>query len=124
GIRDRNVTGVQTCALPISMIHYASTLLSEKGLKGGIFGHVGDGNFHTLLTFQKENNVERNQAFEINELIVNRAIEVGGTCTGEHGVGLGKRRFQEKEHGDALDIMRSIKKMLDPEGILNPGKIF
>jgi len=126
-LKGRHAFSTDVC-VPISelpaMIHYASTLLSKKGLKGGIFGHVGDGNFHTLLTFQKENNVERNQAFEINELIVNRAIEVGGTCTGEHGVGLGKRRFQEKEHGDALDIMRSIKKMFDPEGILNPGKIF
>src|SRR5690625_287952 len=126
-LKGRHAFSTDVC-VPISelpaMIHYASTLLSEKGLKGGIFGHVGDGNFHTLRTFQKENNVERNQAFEINELIVNRAIEVDGTCTGEHGVGLGKRKFQEKEHGDALDIMRSIKKMLDPEGILNPGKIF
>ena len=59
-----------------------------------------------------------------NEAIVLRALELGGTCTGEHGVGIGKQPFMEREHGASLDLMRQIKTLLDPEGILNPGKVF
>src|SRR5699024_8793287 len=96
-IKGRHAFSTDVC-VPISelsvMIDYASSLLSKYNLKGGIFGHVGDGNFHTLLTFEKGNEAERRKAFEMNEFIVNRAIDIGGTCTGEHGVGLGKRKFQ------------------------------
>ncbi|MFQ6033944.1 MAG: FAD-binding oxidoreductase, partial [Candidatus Bipolaricaulia bacterium] len=59
-----------------------------------------------------------------NEEIVFRALDLEGTATGEHGVGLGKRKFMEREHGPSLEIMRGIKKLLDPNGIMNPGKIF
>ena len=123
----RHAFSTDVC-VPISelsgMIDYASSLLSKNRLIGGIFGHVGDGNFHTLLTFEKENEDERMKALEMNEFIVNRAIDVGGTCTGEHGVGLGKKEFQKKEHGASMELMKSIKQLLDPKGILNPGKIF
>jgi len=61
---------------------------------------------------------------DINHRIVERAIEVGGTCTGEHGVGIGKRKFMSLEHGDSYDLMRRLKELVDPKGIMNPGKIF
>src|SRR5699024_6159893 len=106
------------------MIHFATDLLSENAIKGGIFGHVGDGNFHTMLTFKHGNQKERDMALQVNDQVVDRALRVGGTCTGEHGVGLGKMDFQAKEHGNSLEIMQGIKQLVDPYGILNPGKIF
>ena len=64
------------------------------------------------------------QIEEINDRIVARAIELGGTCTGEHGIGIGKRKFMPLEHGDSYDLMRRIKALLNPKGLMNPGKIF
>jgi len=61
---------------------------------------------------------------EINHRIVERAVELGGTCTGEHGVGIGKRKFMEQEHGKSYELMRRIKEIVDPKGLMNPGKIF
>ena len=86
-------------------------------------GHAGDGNLHytPLVDPDDEEAVER--AFELNDRIVTRAIEMGGTATGEHGVGVGKRKFMEKEHGAALGLMRDIKRTFDPNGIMNPGKV-
>ena len=107
-----------------TMIHFATDLLSENAIKGGIFGHVGDGNFHTMLTFKHGNQKERDMALQVNDQVVDRALQVGGTCTGEHGVGLGKMDFQAKEHGNSLKLMKGIKQLMDPQGILNPGKIF
>jgi D-lactate dehydrogenase (cytochrome) len=60
----------------------------------------------------------------VNHRIVTRAVELGGTCTGEHGIGIGKRQFMELEHGESYALMRQIKEMIDPEGLMNPGKIF
>ncbi len=120
-------TGADVC-VPISrvpeMIVYARELIEESGLKGGILGHIGDGNFHTVVIFDPHNEGERKKAFYTNEALAIRAIEVGGTCTGEHGVGLGKMQYQEAEHGAAVEIMKRTKQMLDPYGILNPGKLF
>ncbi len=61
---------------------------------------------------------------KINHVIVEKAVELGGTCTGEHGVGIGKRKFMELEHGDSYQLMRQIKELIDPKGLMNPGKIF
>lgn len=120
-------TGADVC-VPIAMlpemVEYARELIDESGLRGGVWGHVGDGNFHTLIIFDPAKIGERERAEQINEALAFRAIEVGGTCTGEHGVGLGKRKFQEAEHGEALPVMKSIKQLLDPMNLLNPGKIF
>lgn len=114
--------------VPISrlpeMVHFARNLLEEKGLKSGILGHVGDGNFHTLIMFDPNDEEEKRRADEFNEQLVLKAIEEDGTCTGEHGVGLGKMRYQVAEHGEAVDVMKSIKNLLDPNNLLNPGKIF
>jgi D-lactate dehydrogenase (cytochrome) len=88
-----------------------------------IVGHVGDGNFHVqpLLDMTRPDEVRAVTRF--NERLINRALKMGGTCTGEHGVGTGKMKFLEKEHGAGLAVMTAIKKALDPYNILNPGKI-
>ncbi|HZW67551.1 MAG TPA: FAD-linked oxidase C-terminal domain-containing protein [Pseudogracilibacillus sp.] len=93
------------------------------GLDGGIVGHVGDGNYHVLLMIDLENPEEVNKANDFNEQIVQYALERGGTCTGEHGVGVGKLKYQAREHGKAYDLMKTIKYALDPDNLFNPGKI-
>ncbi|WP_042352861.1 FAD-binding oxidoreductase [Bacillus massiliigorillae] len=98
--------------------------IEDMGLDAAIVGHVGDGNYHVLMMIDLSNTEEVNQAKELNEHIVNFALSKGGTCTGEHGVGIGKAKYQSLEHGAAFEVMKSIKKTLDPNNILNPGKIF
>lgn len=95
-----------------------------SGLVAPIVGHVGDGNFHTvILVPDTQEGIERGWA--LDKKIVGRALGLGGSCSGEHGVGIGKREFLEQEHGtEALAVMRQIKAALDPRGIMNPGKMF
>ena len=121
--------GIATDAVvPISRL--AEAILGAKqdiaasGLAAPIVGHVGDGNFHTVILVPPEpEGLAR--AWALDRQIVARALALGGSCSGEHGVGLGKREFLEQEHGaEALAVMRSVKAALDPRGILNPGKIF
>jgi D-lactate dehydrogenase (cytochrome) len=88
-----------------------------------LLGHIGDGNFHLILLVDDTNPDEVAAAEAINERMVHRALAMDGTCTGEHGVGLGKQHFLEAEHGAALDVMRAIKAALDPNDLLNPGKL-
>jgi D-lactate dehydrogenase (cytochrome) len=98
--------------------------IAASGLTAPIVGHVGDGNFHTVILVPDEPDGMA-RAWALDKKIVARAVALGGSCSGEHGVGLGKREFLEAEHGvEALAVMRSIKAALDPKGILNPGKIF
>ncbi|QSO46767.1 FAD-binding oxidoreductase [Alicyclobacillus mengziensis] len=104
-------------------VHHAMELLREHGVHGGIIGHVGDGNFHLSLAVRRDNEDDMTRASAVNSELVKHAISVGGTCTGEHGVGLGKRKYQALEHGKALDVMRAIKAALDPDDRLNPGKL-
>jgi D-lactate dehydrogenase (cytochrome) len=84
---------------------------------------VGDGNFHVLVLIDPEDPATLAEAKAINDRVVARALAMDGTCTGEHGVGTGKIAYLEEEHGEALDLMRRIKVALDPENIMNPGKI-
>ena len=121
--------GIATDAIvPISRLDEAILGAKEdiaaSGLTAPIVGHVGDGNFHTVILVPPEpDGLAR--AWELDKKIVARALSLGGSCSGEHGVGLGKREFLEQEHGvEALAVMRSVKQALDPRGILNPGKIF
>ncbi len=88
-----------------------------------IVGHVGDGNFHLLLVIDPNSEAELEEAKALNRSLVERALSMGGTSTGEHGIGIGKQVWMEREHGAALDAMRAIKLALDPQSILNPGKI-
>jgi D-lactate dehydrogenase (cytochrome) len=114
--------------LPISelpgAIREAHRAIDASGMTGAIVGHVGDGNFHTLLMIDPNDPRDLERANAVNNRIVTYALERGGTCTGEHGVGIGKRTYQRMEHGEAFDVMRSVKKLFDPNDILNPGKIF
>jgi D-lactate dehydrogenase (cytochrome) len=99
--------------------------IARMGLIAPIVGHVGDGNFHVLVLMDRESAGEIAQAEEFVARLNDRALAMEGTCTGEHGVGQGKMRFLEREHGAAgLDVMRAIKEALDPHNIMNPGKIF
>ena len=95
-----------------------------SGLTAPIVGHVGDGNFHTvILVPNTEDGIDR--AWALDRKIVARALALGGSCSGEHGVGIGKREFLEQEHGpETLAVMRQIKTAIDPRGIMNPGKLF
>ena len=96
----------------------------RRGLLAPIVGHVGDGNFHSLILFDPNNENERSQAHAAHEALILRALAMGGTCTGEHGIGLGKREFLAREHVTGLPGMKAIKQALDPSGIMNPGKLF
>lgn len=98
--------------------------LEASGLIAPIFGHVGDGNFHCLILVDPANDAERERAEALSQRLTRRAMAHGGTCTGEHGVGLHKIGYLAEEHGEAaVDIMRRVKQALDPKNILNPGKV-
>lgn len=102
----------------------ARQLAEAYHLDAAILGHVGDGNFHTSLAIDPNDQDEVGRFQKMNEALVDYALQQGGTCTGEHGIGIGKKKYLLKEHPEGLDVMRTIKKALDPEGILNPGKIY
>jgi len=89
----------------------------------GLVGHAGDGNFHLIYLVDPENPAEIAEAERLNERMVMRALAMGGTCAGEHGVGYGKMKFLEAEHGEALGVMRLLKQALDPHNLMNPGKM-
>ncbi len=97
--------------------------IDETGVLAPIVGHVGDGNFHLTFIIDPDDPEEMAKAEGVNERMVMRALSMGGTCTGEHGVGTGKMRFLQAEHGEALAVMRQLKVALDPDNIMNPGKI-
>ncbi len=98
--------------------------IEQAKLLAPIVGHVGDGNFHLTFVVDPDDAEEMRRCEEVNERMVLRAIDMGGTCTGEHGIGYGKIPFLEREHGDAVEVMRQLKTTLDPKGLFNPGKIF
>ncbi|NLV74517.1 MAG: FAD-binding protein [Chloroflexi bacterium] len=106
------------------MVHFVHQVSERTGLIIYVFGHAGDGNLHTEAIVDRQVEGEYELGLAATDEIVNHALEVGGTASGEHGVGLGKRQFMLTEHGDSLAVMRIIKQTLDPNGILNPGKIF
>ena len=98
--------------------------LEDSSLVAPIVGHVGDGNFHLMMLVDPNQPEEYAEAQRINERLVQRALAMDGTITGEHGVGLGKKKYMNSEHGaEALDVMRAIKHALDPENLMNPGKM-
>ncbi|MEL6517788.1 MAG: FAD-linked oxidase C-terminal domain-containing protein [Pseudomonadota bacterium] len=97
--------------------------IAAASIPGPILGHVGDGNFHALLLVDPNAPEELDEAKRISDRMVERSLRLGGTATGEHGVGVGKLDFMEREHGPAWGIMGDVKKALDPQNILNPGKV-
>lgn len=97
--------------------------LEDSFLLAPLVGHVGDGNFHLVFLFDPEDERETAEVERLNERLVLRALAFDGTCTGEHGVGYGKLEFLTAEHGEAVSLMRDIKRAFDPANIMNPGKI-
>jgi D-lactate dehydrogenase (cytochrome) len=97
--------------------------LEENGIYGPMIGHVGDGNFHVAMFCDLNDKDEIKRIKLAYDRLIDRALAMGGTCTGEHGIGSGKRGYLAREHGSAaLEAMRAIKKALDPANIMNPGK--
>jgi D-lactate dehydrogenase (cytochrome) len=113
--------------VPISRLAEAVTEtradIDASPLPGPMLGHVGDGNFHVTLLFDPDSAAERHEALRLAHRMAERALRLGGTVSGEHGVGAGKRKYMAAEHGDGWAVMGAIKTALDPAGILNPGKI-
>ncbi len=105
------------------MVDEARKILASYHLKAYALGHAGDGNIHLNIVGHMEDQEFAKRLSRANEEIVSYAISLGGTATGEHGVGIGKKRFMIQEHGEGVEVMRRIKNLLDPNGILNPGKI-
>ena len=99
--------------------------LEQASLPATILGHVGDGNFHVIFSIDPDNPAEMVEVEAINARLIQRALAMDGTCTGEHGIGIGKQRWLVEELGDgAVEIMRMIKRAMDPLDLFNPGKIF
>jgi D-lactate dehydrogenase (cytochrome) len=122
----KSVWTVDIC-VPISRL--AESILAARAdldaspLPGAILGHVGDGNFHAALLFDPADPAELGEAKRLGSLLVERAIAMDGTCTGEHGIGYGKMDHLAKEMGAGIQLMERLKIALDPDNILNPGKI-
>ena len=126
-INNGRVYSTDVC-LPISNIvecvNYAEAEAEKFGLRAPMVGHLGDGNFHVLLPFDPANKEMYKKIREFNDLLIKKALELNGTITGEHGVGLHKKEYLLKEHGESIPIMKLIKRSIDQNNIMNPGKIF
>ena len=103
----------------------AQDVADAPGVVGPIFGHAGDGNFHCILLIKDDDPPEYVELLHgINDRLIRRTLEAGGSCTGEHGIGVGKKKYLEKQYGpEAVEMMRVLKRALDPHNILNPGKV-
>lgn len=118
---------VTDVCVPISglagCIQQTKRLLKQCALPAPLFGHVGDGNFHVVFVIDPENPAELDEVKSLSRRIVDDALSRGGTCTGEHGIGIGKIDSLRAEHGEAVSVMQAIKHALDPHNIMNPGKV-
>ena len=118
---------VTDCCVPISnlaeCIRRTKLEIEKYGLIAPLVGHVGDGNFHLLILVEPGNESEMQAAQALAKTVSLLALELGGTVTGEHGIGLGKRRYMQAEHGDAYALMGVLKQAIDPQNLMNPGKL-
>ncbi|MFL2630974.1 MAG: FAD-binding oxidoreductase [Thermodesulfobacteriota bacterium] len=105
-------------------IEFAEDEIQNYNLKAPIIGHVGDGNFHVTVLYDQENKDDFRIIREFSDKLVEKALELGGTITGEHGIGLNKKEYLLNEHSSSINLMKLIKKSIDPKNIMNPGKIF
>ena len=126
-INNGRVYSTDVC-LPISKIaecvNFAEEQTKKFGLRAPMVGHLGDGNFHVLLPFDPTDKEMYKKIREFNDLLIKKSLELNGTITGEHGIGLHKKEYLLQEHPDNIPIMKSIKRTIDPNNIMNPGKIF
>ena len=126
-INNGRVYSTDVC-LPISKItecvKFAERETEKLGLRAPMVGHLGDGNFHVLLPYNPKQIETYNKIRDFSDLLIKKTLELGGTITGEHGVGLHKKAYLLKEHGDNIPLMKSIKRTIDKNNIMNPGKIF
>ena len=126
-LREGGQLWVTDVCVPISRLAECVTEtqkdLAASFLPAPIVGHAGDGNFHVCFVLNPSDPREMAEAERLNARVVHRALSLDGTCTGEHGIGCGKIDFLIAEHGDAMTVMRAIKKAIDPDNIMNPGKI-
>ena len=115
-------------SLPISNItecvNFAEEQTKKLGLRAPMVGHLGDGNFHVVLPYDPKEDETYNRIRKFSDLLIDKTLELNGTITGEHGVGLHKKAYLLKEHGDSIPLMKSIKRNIDQNNIMNPGKIF
>ena len=127
GLREGSTGYVTDVCVPVTALAEAIAR-TRRDLEGcsvpaPIFGHVGDGNFHVVFPIRPGDADELAEVQRISDRIAEHALDLGGTTSGEHGIGLGKRHLLEREHGPGVEVMRAIKRALDPLGILNPGKV-
>ncbi|HSA84491.1 MAG TPA: FAD-linked oxidase C-terminal domain-containing protein, partial [Patescibacteria group bacterium] len=115
--------GVPLSHIP-KLLKKADELGKKYRLETISFGHMGDGNFHAWALYELANKNSWEKVVKLNESLIRFALSVGGTTSGEHGLGIGKRKFLPLEHPTGLPLMKQIKKLFDPSGILNPGKVF
>jgi D-lactate dehydrogenase (cytochrome) len=117
---------IMDVAVPLSRYSTMVAFIKQEvdDLLAYVFGHAGDGNIHVIVMDVPTDGARWPRVERAHSRIVEKALEFEGTCTGEHGVGIGKRRFLAGEHGNSLELMRKIKTLIDPEGIFNPGKLF
>jgi len=126
-INNGRVYSTDVC-LPISKItecvNFAEEQTKKLGLRAPMVGHLGDGNFHVLLPFDPLKKETYKKIRQFNDLLIKKALDLNGTITGEHGIGLHKKEYLLNQHPDNIPVMKSIKRTLDPNNIMNPGKIF
>ena len=126
-LRENGAGYVTDVCVPVSelagCIRRTKKLLASTQIPAPLYGHVGDGNYHVVFAIDPDNPAELEEVQSFSRKIIEDALKVGGTCTGEHGIGLGKLDALEQEHGEAVAVMRSIKQALDPNNIMNPGKV-
>ena len=108
----------------VECISWAEKEVKKHDLIAPMVGHVGDGNFHVTVLYDSEKKDDFKIIRDFSDKLVEKALELGGTATGEHGIGLNKKKYLTLEHSSSLNLMKLIKKTLDPENIMNPGKIF
>ncbi|WP_281273060.1 FAD-binding oxidoreductase [Halalkalicoccus subterraneus] len=123
---DQTVGVIGDVVVPISkyseIVRQIETISDDLELLTPCVGHAGDGNIHFLPIVDTDDPAAMNRVQKLTDAIVSEALELGGTATGEHGIGIGKRKFMRQEHGDGVDVMNDIKNIIDPTGIMNPGK--
>ena len=108
----------------VECIKFAETEIQKYGLQAPMVGHVGDGNFHSTIIYDPSKKEDHKMIRDFSNKLVDKALELQGTVTGEHGIGINKKEYLEKEHPDNLSLMQTLKKSIDPNNIMNPGKIF